>query len=256
MDDKTLKPREQWSAAEQEDVGGGMSAPGTVREARDMTEDERSQLLSGYTTESIEDSIAAAPSGMSTAGVLVGGESTTGVGYSAGSSSGGFSSQDRFGGTASYGASATGSIGSQSPISGSSAQSSFGVGGAGSDLESGVDQIKSTAKAKVKDVAQQATRQAADRAKAQVDSRKGQLADQLEGAASQLQEKLAGKAEEVVSQVGSVADMYASKAAALLREKSSDELLSMANDQFRARPLAIAAGFFALGFLGARLLRS
>ena len=32
--------------------------------------------------------------------------------------------------------------------------------------------------------------------------------------------------------------------------------MQLAKDEFRSRPLVVAGGFFALGFIGARLLRS
>lgn len=237
------RPGEQWGAAGREDVGGGRFAPGEVRDSRDLTEGERGQLLSGYTShgedEGIDQGIQAGSfgtgpgletGGMSSVGAMnasskdvdrPGAASTTGVGY----------------GQESYRA------GTQA---GEFSGSGMSMGAAGSSGSA------SAAKEKVKEVGAKVM----DKAKGQVDARKGEVAEQLEGLTSNLHEKLSGKADEYISQVSMAAETYASKAAQLLREKNADDLLVMAKDEFRQRPLALAAGAFALGFLGARLLRS
>lgn len=89
-------------------------------------------------------------------------------------------------------------------------------------------------------------------AKSQVDQRKDQVADRLESLQGQLHEKAGTLAEQFTTK----ADTYLTKASHMLREKNSDELLQVAKDEFRARPLAVAGGLFALGFIGARILRS
>ncbi|MDQ3265647.1 MAG: hypothetical protein M3Y59_18645 [Myxococcota bacterium] len=218
MDDKKNidRPREQWGAAESEEKGSGLQASGEVRGARDLSDWERGELLQGYTA--------------------VGDEERSeewdvrepGADWSA-------SEAERRAGE-------------------------FGGGGvnfgtAASPLGESPGTVAS-AKEKVREKASEAKAKVAQSARAQVDQRKGEVADRLEGLPGQLQEKVAGKAEEFIGQFASMADEYVNKATHLLREKDSDELLRMAKQEFRSRPLAVAAGFFALGFVGARLLRS
>ena len=57
-------------------------------------------------------------------------------------------------------------------------------------------------------------------------------------------------------QVTSTAADYVRRARSMLSNHSSEELINSAMDQLRARPGAIIAGAFALGFLGARMLRT
>jgi hypothetical protein len=121
--------------------------------------------------------------------------------------------------------------------------------------DTGMDRLAG-AKDTVREKASGMSSKVAQSARGQVDQHKGQVADRLEGLHGPLHEKVHGKAEEFVNEFTTRADDYLSKATHLLREKNSDELMQLARDEFRARPLAITGGFFALGFIGARLLRS
>lgn len=213
----TDRPREQWGAAEREDIGGARYAAGQVRGARDISDDERGQLLTGYTTGSEDERIEAASfdRDQGSPGFNVQGAGTTGMSMS---------------GNLELGIDSNAGAGSQGKVA----------------------HAKETVKAK----AGEAKAKVAQTAKAKVEERKGEVADRLEGLSAQLHDTLTGKADELVGQFAAVADGYVTRATQVLREKNSDELLLMARDEFKARPLAIAAGFFALGFFGARLLRS
>lgn len=240
----TDRPREVWGAADR-DGSSGRFAAGEVRDSRDLTDSERGQLLSGYTTGGEEDAPGAASN--------TGRGGAMGADVSYGMSSG---SSERRAGEFS-------TVGTSSPLGGTSEAGSFGVGSAGDvSFAAGTQDTGSMdhgrmagAKEKVKEKAGEAKAKVAQSARAQVNQRKDVVADRLEGASGQLQEKLNDKATELVSQVASMADTYVSRATQLLREKDADQLMSMARDEFRTRPLAVAAGCFALGFLGARLLK-
>jgi hypothetical protein len=49
---------------------------------------------------------------------------------------------------------------------------------------------------------------------------------------------------------------YVRRARSMLSNRSSEELMNTAMHELRARPGAVIAGAFALGFLGARMLRT
>lgn len=218
MDEKKNidRPREQWGAAESEDKGSGLQASGEVRSARDLSDWERGQLLHGYAATGDEERAEAWD------------VREPGAEWSASASerrAGEFS-----GGGVNFGTAA-------SPLGDSPGK-------------------MASAKGMVREKASEAKAKVAQSARAQVNQRKGEVADRLEGLPGQLQEKVAGKADEFIGQFASMADEYVTKATHLLREKDSDELLRMAKQEFRSRPLAVAAGFFALGFVGARLLRT
>lgn len=232
----TDRPREVWGAADR-DGSSGRFVAGEVRDSRDLTDSERGQLLAGYTTSGEDEGLEAR--------------------------------REAMGADRSYGMSASGSerragefstVGSSSPLGGTTEAGSFGVGSAGDvsvDMGSGADQGRlAGAKEKVKERAGEAKAKVAQSARAQVNQKKDVVAEKLEGASGQLQDKLNEKASELVGQFASLADSYVSRATQVLREKDADQLMALARDEFRSRPLVVAAGAFALGFLGARLLRS
>ncbi len=230
MDDKKNidRPREQWGASESEEKGSGLQASGEVRGARDLTDWERGQLLHGYSATGDEER---------SAGYSAIGDEERSAGWDVrepGADTAAFEAERRAG-----------------EFSGGGVN--FGT--AASPLGDSPGKVAS-AKEKVREKASEAKAKVAQSARSQVDQRKGAVADRLEGLPGQLQEKVAGKADEFIGQFASMADEYVNKATHLLREKDSDELLRMAKQEFRSRPLAVAAGFFALGFVGARLLRS
>jgi len=91
------------------------------------------------------------------------------------------------------------------------------------------------------------------------DRRKGYLASEIENFAGTL-DNVAGNLDE--RGLGSQSRYASSAASAVrsvsrtLREKSSEDLAYAARRQFEARPGVFLAGLFALGFLGARFLKS
>lgn len=237
MDDKKI-----WGAADRQ-TGPTLEA-GSVRETRDLTDSERGQILSGYRTVDEEEGLDARREAQSVSGSFVA------------------SSSERPAGEFS------GIPGTASPLGGSSEAGSFGIGSSGDTSFRGTGlgaeplspEAPLTAKEKVKEKVHEQVQVAKDKAigaaREQVNSRKDQVAEQLEGASGMLQERFNEQATRFVSQFASVADSYVSRASALLREKNADELMVLAQREFKSRPLAVAAGAFALGFLGARLLRS
>lgn len=88
-----------------------------------------------------------------------------------------------------------------------------------------------------------------------LDAQKQQLCEQLEKLADGI-EGMSGELEGPSSQFATKAASYVRKAEGVLKEKSTDELVSMAVTEVRDRPAAFIAGAFALGFLGARLIKS
>lgn len=238
------RPREVWGAADR-DGSSGRYVAGEVRDARDLTDSDRGQILAGYTTSGEDEGLDARREATGAGGAM-GADVSYGM---AGSSS------ERRAGEFS-------TVGSSSPLGGTTEAGSFGVGGRG-DVSVGLSDEGSAgagrlagAKEKVKERAGEAKARVAQTAKAQVNEKKDVVAERLEGVAGQAQEKLNEKATELVSQFASLADSYVSRATQVLREKDADQLMLMAKDEFRSRPLVVAAGAFALGFLGARLLRS
>jgi len=89
----------------------------------------------------------------------------------------------------------------------------------------------------------------------QIDDKKSVLAEQLHGFASKLK-GIGGQdsADPVQKLAGSAAE-YAERAADAMGRMSTDELVTVGKREISARPLAFLAGFFALGFVSARLLR-
>jgi len=89
----------------------------------------------------------------------------------------------------------------------------------------------------------------------QIDSRKSAIAGQLQGFAA----KLKGIGEQgegdAVQKLAGTAAQLAERAADAVGNRSTDELLTLGKREMSARPVVFIAGFFALGFLSARLLR-
>lgn len=226
--------------------------PGETQGGRDLTEKERGQLLSGYTAGSEDETLSGLSAGADTTGASWG---ATGSGNSGGMST--LGAESPVGGmAASANSGRTGFSGSAGiSASASAGTTGYGLGGAG-ELDTGESTRMDAAKDKVRQVASQGADRAAGVAKEKVDANKDAVADKLDDLSSRLHEQLSGKAEEYVQVVTSAADKYVSRASQLLRDKNSDELIALARDQVRERPLIAAAGFFALGFFGARLLRS
>jgi hypothetical protein len=84
-----------------------------------------------------------------------------------------------------------------------------------------------------------------------MDERKGSICQGLDHFASSL-ENMGGPQR----QLSSTAADYVRRARSMLTNHSSEELVNIGFEQLRARPAAVIAGAFALGFLGARMLRT
>jgi len=89
----------------------------------------------------------------------------------------------------------------------------------------------------------------------QIDNKKSVIAGQLQGFASKLKgigEQ--GQGDPVQKLAGNAAQL-AQRAADAMGRMSTDELVTLGKREMSARPLMFLAGFFAVGFLSARLLR-
>ena len=84
-----------------------------------------------------------------------------------------------------------------------------------------------------------------------MDEQKVSICSGLDHFASSL-ENMGGSQKQLTS---ALAD-YARRARSMLSNHSSEDLVNMGMEQLRARPGAVIAGAFALGFLGARMLRT
>lgn len=96
------------------------------------------------------------------------------------------------------------------------------------------------------------------RAIRQADSRKALLASELEnfaGTVDDVGRQLADRGRDSQQRYATQAADLMRKASRGLRQQSSEELWARAEDEMRARPGVMLGAFFALGFLGARLLR-
>jgi len=89
----------------------------------------------------------------------------------------------------------------------------------------------------------------------QIDNKKSVLAGQLQGFASKLKDMGEQGQGDPVQKLAGNAAQYAQRAADAISKMSTDELVSMGKREMSARPIAFLAGFFAIGFLSARLLR-
>ena len=87
------------------------------------------------------------------------------------------------------------------------------------------------------------------------DAQKSNLSSSLDRLAQSL-EDLGGPDGGPERQVGAMAAKYVRRAKDLIDGRSTDELMNMAVSELKERPAAIVAGMFAVGFFGARLLRS
>jgi len=87
------------------------------------------------------------------------------------------------------------------------------------------------------------------------DAKKSDLSSSLDRLAQSL-EDLGGSDGGSERQIGEFAAKYVRRAKDLIDGRSSDELMNMAVSELKERPAAIVAGLFAVGFFGARLLRS
>jgi len=97
----------------------------------------------------------------------------------------------------------------------------------------------------LKDRATQLTHGARRRATERLDSQKGELSSLLDRVAETMEgDRLGGYAAE-----------YVRKGAELLRGRSTDELLTSAGAQLRARPAALVGAAFLAGFAIARMAR-
>jgi hypothetical protein len=97
-------------------------------------------------------------------------------------------------------------------------------------------------------VARRKLMERADQKKSELSGRLDKLADNLED--------LGGEDGGPERQVAASAAKYLRQAKDLLDKRSSDELMNLAVSELKNRPSAVVAGLFAVGFLGARFLRS
>lgn len=98
---------------------------------------------------------------------------------------------------------------------------------------------------------------AKERAMAQVDGKKSELAGGLEKIADAI-DSLAGENSQLPSFAHrgiSAASGWVRQCSTLVRDRSSEELLQMATQRAKSRPLALAAGAFVVGFLGSRVVK-
>jgi hypothetical protein len=113
----------------------------------------------------------------------------------------------------------------------------------------------STGEGAAEEKAAQFGRIARDRVLGAADERKAELASNLEQLAGSLQE-LSDSSEGPQRQLVDGVARFARKASSTLKRRSSEELLGVAAKEISDRPGVIIAGCFALGFLGARLLKT
>ena len=100
---------------------------------------------------------------------------------------------------------------------------------------------------------------AKERVTREVDSRKGMIATQLNDIATALEETASQLEERGVKGAQRIAGMASEnvrKVSQAIEGRSVDELVGMAKQQFRSSPVPVLLGCVALGFFGARLLRS
>lgn len=97
--------------------------------------------------------------------------------------------------------------------------------------------------------------QAKRKAFSKVDERKSELSESLDRIAKSIDEVGEGMSGPESRVVSTVAE-YVRKAKGVIDERSTDELANMAVSELKQRPAAVIAGCFALGFMGARLLKS
>ncbi|WP_373047239.1 hypothetical protein [Vulgatibacter sp.] len=100
---------------------------------------------------------------------------------------------------------------------------------------------------------------ARERAIKSADSRKSLVASELDNFAGTLEEvsrTLESRGNESQRKLVDRGAKLVRQASHQLRDRPTEDLLDMAQEQLRARPGAAIAGAFALGFLGMRLLRS
>jgi len=89
----------------------------------------------------------------------------------------------------------------------------------------------------------------------QIDSKKSVLAGQLQGFASKLKGIGEQGQDDPVQKLAGTAAQFAERAADVVGNRSADELVALGKREMSARPVMFLVGFFALGFLSARLLR-
>lgn len=98
-----------------------------------------------------------------------------------------------------------------------------------------------------------------DQAIRRTDQRKGSIAATIERFAGAVEEAGSGMERKGLSDQRQYVDRAAEGLRGFsrqLRENSTEDLLNRAGDEFRARPGVMLAGCFAIGFLGARLIKS
>jgi len=89
----------------------------------------------------------------------------------------------------------------------------------------------------------------------QIDSKKSVIAEQLQGFASKLKGIGEQGQSDPVQKLAGNAAQFAERAADAMGRMSTDEIVAAGKREMSARPLVFLAGFFAVGFLSARLLR-
>jgi hypothetical protein len=94
-----------------------------------------------------------------------------------------------------------------------------------------------------------------ERAFREVDKRRQDFANRLDGLASNF-EKTSGDRQGPETQFTKGAARVARKAAGVLRERSAEQMVNIAEQQVRDRPGLFLAGCAALGFVGGRVLKS
>jgi hypothetical protein len=108
------------------------------------------------------------------------------------------------------------------------------------------------------DEAKRLTSATKERVLRQADEKKGMIADKLEELARNIDEvgaKGGGDEEDLSRRLAESAARTVRSVERTLNERSTEELLAAAGRELRQRPGLLMAGCFALGFLGARLLR-
>ncbi len=125
-------------------------------------------------------------------------------------------------------------------------------GGFETPPQRGQDNLSDEARERAKKLGSSAMHKAAGIA----DSKKHDIASGLRAIAEHLEE--ASQEEQVDERIESLSSMAAGwvrSASDMLESRSADELIERVQHEMRAHPGFSMAGFFALGFLGARLLR-
>ncbi len=105
----------------------------------------------------------------------------------------------------------------------------------------------------------EARSKAADRVRQQVDTRSTQAGEQVQSVAQAMRrtgEQLRGEQQELPAKVLDAAAERAERVGSYLEQSSADELLGQVEDFARRRPWMVAAGGFALGLVGSRLLKA